>query len=279
MEVGKLEQIGFNARLRRSIAGQASNLCVGLDIDLARIPAAVPKDAAGAATFLKAVIEATAPYAAAYKPNLAFFIALGAAGFELLLQLRDWIPAGALLVGDAKWGDIGNTAEKYATAAFDILGLDAVTVNPYLGSDSVGPFLERRDRGAFVLCRSSNPDAGEFQDLGGTAPLYLRVAQAAERWNTKGNCGLVAGANDAAALGQIRELAPSASYLVPGVGAQAGDLDACVHALVADGPAVFLINASRSILYAGAGDNYWQSAAAEARRLRDAIAMAIVNSQ
>jgi orotidine-5'-phosphate decarboxylase len=261
----------FNQRLQATVDSRRSHLCVGLDLDMSRLPKSVTKDRHGAETFLRAVVESTADHVAAFKPNLAFFLALGKWGFELLLSLREWIPPEIILIGDAKWGDIDNTAEHYSTSAFEVLGFDAVTVNPYQGSDAVNPFLRNESNGALVVCRTSNPSAGEFQDLGLKSPLYVAVAKAASRWNTLGNCGIVVGANEVQALAYARRETPDLSLLIPGVGAQEADLSRCLTELGGPRPATFVINASRSILYAADTEKYWESSAVEAKRLRDTI--------
>ena len=262
---------GFNHRLRFTIDSRRSYLCVGLDLDMRRLPEAVSKDRQGAEAFLRAIIDSTADHVAAFKPNLAFFLALGGWGFDILSSLREWIPPETILIGDAKWGDIGNTAEHYSLSAFEVLGLDAVTVNPYQGSDAVIPFLQRESHDAFVVCRGSNPSAGEFQELGLEAPLYASVAKAASSWNASSNCGLVIGADEVEALSYARRETPDLSLLIPGVGAQGGDLSRCLRELGGPTPATFVINASRSILYAADNEKYWRSSAAEAKKLRNMI--------
>ncbi len=262
---------GFNQRLRATIDSRRSHVCVGLDLDLRRFPDSVTKDRRGAEAFLRTLIESTADHVAAFKPNLAFYLSLGKWGFDLLSRLREWIPPEIILIGDAKWGDIGNTAERYSTSAFEVLGFDAVTVNPYQGSDAVMPFLRNESRGAFVLCRSSNPTAGEFQELGLEVPLYASVAKAAMNWNVSGNCGLVIGADAVEALAYVRRHSPDLPLLIPGVGAQRGDLTRCLTEMAGTEPATFLVNASRSILYASRAERYWESAAGEAKKLRDTI--------
>ena len=268
---GGADIAGFNQRLRAAIDSRRSNLCVGLDPDMRRLPMSVTKDRQGVEGFLRAIVDSTAEHVAAFKPNLAFFLALEKWGFDLLSSLREWVPPEIILIGDAKWGDIGNTAQRYSASAFDVLGFDAVTVNPYQGSDSVHPFLQNESRGAFVVCKTSNPSAREFQESGAGAPLYAAVARAALDWNSLGNCGLVIGANEVEALALARRETPSLSLLIPGVGAQASDLSACLAEVGGSQPATFVINASRSVLYAGQAESYWKSSAAEAKRLRSLI--------
>lgn len=236
-----------------------SLLCVGLD----------PRGTNAAAVRDECfrLIDATAEAACAFKPNSAFFEALGAAGWQVLREVIAHVPAGIPVILDAKRGDIADTAQAYAAAAFDQLGAHAITVNPYLGGEALRPFLARPNCGAFVLCKTSNPGADEFQ--GGViqaegGALYEVVARHACDWNVNGNVGLVAGATDTAALVRVRAAAPDLWLLVPGVGAQGGDLQTALHAgLRADGLGV-LINVSRSIAQAG-------DPGAAARAVRDEI--------
>lgn len=238
-------------------------LCLGLDPTVDGLPPGFAPDIAGLERFAALVLEAALPYAAAVKPNLAFFEAHGSAGMAALERLRARIPADIPVIADAKRGDIGTTAQRQAAALFDVLGADAVTVNPYLGAEAVRPLLERTDRFAYVLCRTSNPGAGELQDLlvvadpGLAAPqerLHERVARLAVGWDHGGTVGLVVGATALHELAAIRAIAPGLPFLVPGVGAQGGDIDA----VLASGPATaapggrataggLLVNVSRGI--------------------------------
>jgi orotidine-5'-phosphate decarboxylase len=245
-----------------------SVLCVGLDPDPAALPAGFTPDAAGVEAFCRMVLDAALPHAAAVKANLAFFEALGPDGMGALERLRATLPGDVPFVADAKRGDIGSTAARHAAALYDRLGADAVTVSPYLGAEAVEPLLARADRFAYVLCRTSNPGAGELQDLVVAAdgpdapaePLHLRVARRASRWGPGGTVGLVVGATAPAELAAVRAVAPGLAFLVPGVGAQGGDVD---HVL-RDGPATagpaggrpgggLLVNVSRGIAGAAAG--------------------------
>ena len=238
----------FWTQLAARIQAADTRLCVGLDPHPGQRPAAYADDAA----FLAAVVRATAPYAAAFKPNIAFYEAMGAEGHRTLAAVLESIPPQIPVILDAKRSDIASTAAAYARAAFDILGVGAVTVNPYLGADGLTPFSQHQGRGLFVLCRTSNPSAGELQDWDhhGT-PLYLQVARLAqERWFAGQPYGLVAGATYPEAMDAIRRAALDAWLLVPGVGAQGGEIEATLAAgLRADGEGV-LINASRVICYA-----------------------------
>lgn len=238
-------------------------LCLGLDPDPAGLPKGFRGDLAGLERFVELLIEAAAPHAAAVKPNLAFFEAYGSAGMAALERLRGRLPADLPVVADAKRGDIGSTAARQAIALFDALGADAVTVNPYLGAEAVEPLLARLDRFAYLLCRTSNPGAGEFQDLlvaadpdrGAPAErLHERVARRAATWGPGGTVGLVVGATAPEELAAIRAIAPALPFLVPGVGAQGG-VTAPVLAAgpVTSGEAVrwpgggLLVNVSRGI--------------------------------
>lgn len=249
--------MNFFERLEQRAKQIDSLLCVGLD------PRS--QDAASARAECFRLIDATAEYALAFKPNSAFFEALGAAGMAALKGVIAHAPAGIPVILDAKRGDIADTAEAYAQAAFDELGAQALTVNPYLGGEALKPFLARSDRGAFVLCKTSNPGADEFQaqDTAGSA-LYEVVAQHAQRWNANGNVGLVVGATDPQALARVRLAAPDLWFLVPGIGAQGGDLKASLEAGLRPDGLGLLINVSRSIARAS-------DPREEAQKVRDEI--------
>jgi orotidine-5'-phosphate decarboxylase len=248
----------FAERLARAQLASGGLLCVGLDPN----PAKLPRDLGEAGgrppllAFNRRIVDATADLAAAYKPQIAFYSALGAED-ELLASIRyirERAPA-ALVILDAKRNDIGNTAEAYAREAFDRYGADAVTVNPYMGEDSVRPFLARPDRGAVLLCRTSNPGAKDFQDLLiDGLPLYRRVAErAAEHWNEHRNLMLVVGATFPREMADLRLAHPDLPFLVPGIGAQGGDLEATLAAGLDANGAGLLINSARNIIYAGGG--------------------------
>lgn len=266
----------FAAKFAGASRANDSLLCVGLDPDRSRIPA-------GLATrdFLHTIVEATSDLVCCYKPNIAFFEPDVDEGMPMLRELIAAVPDSVPVLLDAKRNDIGNTAEAYAQAVFDSLNVDAVVVNPYLGRDSLEPFFSREDRHSFVLCRTSNPGAGDLQDLPvgpEGRPLYEHVARLASEWNTRGNVGLVVGATYPAEAAAIRGIAPDLPFLMPGVGAQTADLAAAVTAgLDASGHGI-LVNASRAVIYAGAdheagGDlRAWGDAArSAAEALREAI--------
>lgn len=260
---------GYLERLAARTAATGTVLCLGLDPDPDALPAGFSRDVAGVEAFSAVVLEAALPYAAAVKPNLAFYEAFGASGLAALERLRARVPADVPVVLDGKRGDIGTTSARQAVGLFDALGADAVTVNPYLGESAIAPLLERSDRFAYVLCRTSNPGAAELQALTVAAdavamapaePLWARVARRAATWGPGGTVGLVVGATAPAELTAVRGLVPGLAFLVPGVGAQGGDL----AAVLADGPATqppagsrrgagLLVNVSRGIAGAASG--------------------------
>jgi len=257
------------------------HLVVGLDSDPGRIPKSVaPGGSPGerVVEFNRAIVAATAELAAAYKPNAAFYEALGGEGHAALAAtiaaIRELAPDAAAIL-DAKRADIGSTNAGYVGAAFDQLGADAITVHPYLGGEALAPFLERAEKLVFVLARTSNPGAGELQDIedGDGVPLYRRVARAvAGEWNGAGNCGLVVGATYPEEMAAIRTDVPaSMPILIPGVGAQGGNVAATVAANREAGSEAYLIAASRSILYASPGENFADAASAAAQALDDEI--------
>jgi orotidine-5'-phosphate decarboxylase len=255
-----------------------SLLCVGLDPDVHRLPAALRATADPTYAFCMAIVEATADLVCAFKPNIAFFEALGPAGMETLRRLIADMPRSVPVILDAKRGDMSSTAEAYAEAVFDRLGADAVTLNPYLGSDSLAPFLRRADKGCIVLCKTSNPGSADLQELelASGGPLYLEIARRArDDWNGNRNLGLVVGATYPNVLAQVRELCPDLPLLVPGVGAQCGELAAATRAAIDSHGERAIISASRSILYASDGDDFAEAARQEALRLRAEINAAI----
>ncbi len=249
-------------------------LCVGLDPDPARFPKALAGRPEAILEFCTAIVDATAAYACAFKPQIAYFAAHRAeAQLEALIEhIHDRHP-GLPVVLDAKRGDIGSTAEQYAREAFERYRADAVTVNPYLGFDSIEPWLAWRDRGVFLLCRTSNAGGADLQalDVGGER-LFERVARhAAGAWNTSGQLGLVVGATFPDELARVRRIAGDLPLLVPGIGAQGGDVVATVRqGASADGWGM-LVNSSRAILYASDGDDWAHAAGEAARGTRDAL--------
>lgn len=271
--------MNFLEKLVTATRQQNSLLCVGLDPEPSRFPAELRTMpvTTSVVRFCHTIIEATTPYVCAYKPNLAFFEVLGPAGMQVFQEVLSAIPTHIPIIADAKRGDLGNTARNYATTLFDVYGCDAATVNPYLGHDSVVPFLAYREKGILLLCRTSNPSARDFQDLlvqgegGQGRPLYEVVAQRVQSWNQAGNCGLVVGATYPQELRTIRSLCPDMPILIPGVGAQGGKLEESVAAGVDGRGERAIIAVSRAILYAGHDSNYPAAVTEEARSLRDQI--------
>lgn len=268
----------YREKLLAAQAATGSWLCVGLDPDPARMPPHLAGQGAdGIALFCRAIVEATAAHACAFKPNLAFFLAHGAAGVRALEATLDAIPPSTPVLLDAKIGDIGNTQLQYGRAAFETFEVDAVTVNPYVGADAVTPLLAAYPgRGLYVLARTSNPDAPRFQDHPGEgAMLYQAVVDAAQGWaqaHPQSTVGLVVGATYEDELESIRQRAPSLPFLIPGIGVQGGALDAAARSgPTADGVGP-LISASRSILYASTGREYTYAAEQAAVQLKQAIA-------
>src|ERR1700683_4870682 len=266
--------MGFVTRLRAAWDEKNSLACVGLDPLIERLPAHIAARASPIFQFNKAVIDATADLVCAYKPQFAHYAAYEAEDqLERTLEHIHRTYPGVPVILDSKRGDIGNTAERYASEAFERYGADAVTVNPYLGGDSLEPFLRHQDKGIVILCRTSNPGAGELQDLVTDGrKLYQVVAQlAARRWNTRGNCLLVVGATYPSELAEVRELVGDMPLLVPGVGAQGGDVAQVVHNGQTRQGTGLLISSSRGILYASGGANFAAAARGAATTLRASI--------
>ncbi len=231
------------------------------------------------ADFNRAIVEATADAVCAYKPNLAFYEALGIPGLKALEQtvaaIRQYAPT-AMIIGDAKRGDIGPSAQAYAKAMFQVWDFDAVTVNAWGGADTVEPFLTDAERGVFIWCRGSNPGSSDLQDLtiespAGRVPLYQHLAQDSLSWNGKRNVGLVVGATFPAQLTQVRKICPDMPFLIPGVGAQGGDLESAIQQGTDSNGRQAIINSSRGIIYASRGPDFAQAARRETLKLRDAI--------
>ena len=261
--VDKLVEIAVSAR---------THVCNGLDPDPALLPVA------DVLAFNRTIVDATRDLVCAYKPNLGFYEALGVAGLEALQatvrHIRSVAP-GVVIVGDAKRGDIGSTARAYARAMFEVWDFDAVTVSPYLGRDSIDPFMAYEDRGAIILCRTSNPGARDIQDLPtGSGPLYLRVAELIESWNLAGNLGMVVGATYPEELAEVRAAHPTLPLLIPGVGAQGADVAKAVRA----GAGRMMVSSSRGLIYASRDpDRYADAARAATETLRAAINAALEN--
>lgn len=267
--------MNFKDKLDAAWSRSASQLMVGLDPDPARLPAELQGRPDAIFEFCRAIVDATAPYVCGFKPQIAYFAAQAAEDqLEALCRhIREQHPSLPLVL-DAKRGDIGSTAEQYAREAYERYGADAVTVNPYMGHDSVTPYLEWKDRGVIVLCRTSNPGGSDLQFLEDRdgVPLYLRVASmVAEQWNEGGQCGLVVGATFPEEIAKVRARVGDMPLLIPGIGAQGGSIPDTVQAGRDSRGTGMMINSSRAILYASKADDWREAAAQAASATRDAI--------
>jgi len=252
------------------IKKKRSYLCVGLDTDLDKIPKHLLAHPDPIFEFNKIIIDATSEYCVAYKPNLAFYEALGPKGLESLFKTIEYIPKNIFTIADAKRGDIGNTSTMYAKAFFDQLKFDSITVAPYMGEDSVKPFLEFKDKWVILLVHTSNSGSSDFQLIESSSgrKLYEEVILTSQQWGTPDNLMYVVGATRADKIEEIRKLAPKYFFLVPGVGAQGGDLKEVSKAGMND-ECGLLVNSSRGIIYASSGLDFAHVAKAEARKLRE----------
>ena len=267
-------KMNFFAALKETVRRNDSLVCVGLDPDLAKLPECVKSSATPLFDFNKAIIDATKDYVCCYKPQAAYY-----AGQDRDDELKKTIAyihenaPGIPVILDVKRGDIGSTASMYAREVFERYEADGVTVNPYMGYDTLKPFLDRADKGVFILCRTSNPNSGDLQNLVADGkPLFQHVAELVrDSWNANGNAGIVVGATYPEELKMLRELCPELPFLVPGVGAQGGDVEKVVNfgcTAAKDGIAV---NSSRGIIHAGNGEDFAVKAGEAARALRDLI--------
>jgi orotidine-5'-phosphate decarboxylase len=271
--------MSFSEKLQQAWRNNDSLVCVGLDPEPSRIPHALRDSPDALFAFCRAIVDATADLVCCFKPQFAHFAAQRAEpALERLIAHLHERPPGVPVILDAKRGDIGSTAQYYAAEAFDRYGADAVTANPYLGRDSVQPYLDRADRGVIVLCRTSNAGARDFQDLvvadadGAGVPLYQRVAAMVARdWNGNGNCALVVGATYPRELAEVRAIVGDMPLLVPGVGAQGGDVAAVVHNGKNSGGSGLIVSSSRAILYASPGDDFAAAARQATETLRAEI--------
>jgi len=258
----------FTQRLREIQTKQNSLLCVGLDVDLEGIPEYLKSSANPVLEFNRQIIQATSDLVCAYKPNLAFYEAMGDNGLTVLRETLKLIPKSVLTIGDGKRGDIGNTAERYAKSLFDDFGFDSITVSPYMGFDSVQPFLKNPEKGVFLLTLTSNPGSKDFQRLKVNGkPLYEKVVRAAKKWNINRNLGLVVGATHPHELKTIRKIVPEMPLLIPGIGKQGGDLKSAVRGGCDKNGQLAIINASRSIIYASSGKDFAEAARTEAKKM------------
>ncbi len=249
-------------KLSNSVERSKSLLCVGLDTSIAKLPAGIEKNVEGLLFFNRQIVEATAEYTAAYKLNFAFYEQYGSDGFDILKKTIEAIPQDKFVIADAKRGDIGNTSKAYAESAFDFFKADAITVSPYMGSDSLKPFLEYDNKMIFILALTSNPGSADFQRLeyGGT-PLYQQVIKTTATYGNNQNTGYVVGATHPAELSLIRKIIPKHFLLIPGVGTQGGDAKAI---LKANNNSPVIINVSRDIIYSSGSVDFAESAAVRA---------------
>jgi orotidine-5'-phosphate decarboxylase len=259
----------FFDRLARTQKRNQSLLCIGLDPEVDKLPDVFRKrNAADVARFNREIIATTADLVCAYKPNWAFYEALGIEGMRALEQTLDAIPSAVPVIADAKRGDIGNTAANYAKSLYDVWDVDAVTLNPYMGLDTLEPFLAYRDRGVYALCLTSNPGSADFQMPG---RLYLRVARTLAANDKHRNIGLVVGATHARRIAAVRAAAPGLPFLLPGVGSQGGSAQAAVQGAWGARKGSVLVNVSRSVLFASKGRNFAQAARQAADEFRRAL--------
>lgn len=261
------------SQLLETIRAKRSFLCIGLDPDPARIPAHLGTGAEAVLAFNLAIIEATSDLAVAYKPNLAFYEALGALGHAVLAATLAAIPEHCLSIADGKRGDIGNTAERYAAAAFDELNADAITLAPYMGRDSVEPFLAYKDKWSILLAATSNPSALDFE-FHGSPPLYEQVLRTSQSWPGAERLMYVVGATRPELVERCRAIAPNHFFLVPGVGAQGGNLaDICEAGWADQLAGGLIVNVGRSVLYASSAEDFAESARAEALKIQEQMAV------
>jgi orotidine-5'-phosphate decarboxylase len=263
--------VNFIDKLNAATAKNHSLVCVGLDTSPDLVPAGM-----SVLNFNRAIIDATADLVCCYKPNFAFYEVEGESGLHTLHKTIEYIPKDIPVIGDGKRGDIGNTSASYARAAFDYLGLDALTVSPYLGFDSLEPFLKYKEKGVIILCRTSNKGAADFQSLlceyeGKKRPLYEVVALKASKWNENHNVALVVGATYPDELKNIRLAHPDMPILIPGVGTQGGDLELSVRNGIDAHNRGIMINSSRGVLYASKGPDFAAAARKAAETLRNEI--------
>lgn len=262
----------FNEKLNHSIVQKRSLLCIGLDTVLEQMPMSVRNSDRPLLNFNKAIIDATKEYAVAYKVNTAFYEAYGLEGWRALHETFAYLPADVIKIADAKRGDIGNTSQMYSRALFGGLAADAITVNPLMGTDSVMPFISDPEKGVFFLCLTSNSGSQDFQHtFDGRQKLYEKIATTVERWNSRDNCGLVVGATHPTELKAIRSLVHDLPFLIPGIGAQGGDMEQSVRFGVTAKGTGAIFNSSRAIIYASNGDNFAEAAAKAAAQTRDAL--------
>ncbi|MFC1563888.1 orotidine-5'-phosphate decarboxylase [candidate division KSB1 bacterium] len=265
----------FIEKVQRAISKKNSNVCVGLDTDIEKIPSFLKQEENPMLEFNKKIIDHTKENVCAYKLNMAFYEASGDLGMKALQETVEYIPEDIVTVIDAKRGDIGNTSKLYAKAIFDIIGGDCITVNPYMGYDSIEPFLDFEGKGIFLLCLTSNAGSSDFQKtpLVSGNPLYIEVAERIVEWSERhpGKIGMVVGATHPEDLKRLRDKAPSLPFLIPGIGAQKGDLKATVEAGIGKDKAPALINSSRGIIYSSSDKDFAEAAGATCGKLKEEI--------
>jgi orotidine-5'-phosphate decarboxylase len=265
--------MNFKENVIRTIRDRKSAVCVGLDVELNKLPDVLKNEKDPILKFNKEIIAATKEYAAAYKPNLAFYEQFGTKGIEYFEKTLDYIGSDVIKIADAKRGDIGNTSKKYALAFFEHFNCDAVTVSPYMGEDSITPFLDREDKGVFILALTSNKGSFDFQmqKMSDGRYLYEFVIEKINSWNIKNNCGLVVGATHPQMFEGIRKLPPGLPCPIPGIRAQGGDLENTVRYGFVKNDVLALVNSSRGIIFASDGPDFAERAGEEAKKLRDQI--------
>ncbi|MGE5042454.1 MAG: orotidine-5'-phosphate decarboxylase [Candidatus Levyibacteriota bacterium] len=266
----------FQQKFEAAVEKNNSLLCIGLDSDFSKLPKKVLSEKNPQFAFNKAVIDKTFDLVSTYKINSAFYEARGARGIDELKMTCDYINSNYKDIGiilDAKRADIGNTNNGYVQFAYDYLGVDAITLHPYLGQEAIQPFLDRTDKTSIILCRTSNPGAGELQDLEiQRETLYTKVAKlVATKWNKNGNCMMVVGATYPKELAEIRAIAPDMTFLIPGIGAQGGDVEKTLQAGLTKNKKGLIIHSARGIIFASSGEDFATAARSEAQKLKDEI--------
>jgi len=259
--------MSFFKKLENRILSKKTYLSVGLDPVWSKIPKHIPRTQLGLFEFLSKIVDYTSDHAAVFKPNFAYFESLGIPGMEVLLELIQKIPNDIPVIGDAKRGDVEHSSEMYAKVVFENFKCDAITVNPYQGGDSLRPFFDYIDCGVFVVCLTSNQGAADFQ----LPELFLKVAKKVEDWNINGNAGLVVGATRPDYLSELRNNCGKMPFLIPGIGAQGGDLVKTLSHAEDNSNIPYVINASRSIIYASSSEDYAEHAAIEAKKIKNEI--------
>ena len=265
--------MSFNENLKSLIKSKKSHLCIGLDVDETKLPQSVLSSDEPILTFNQQIIKYTEDIAVVYKLNLAFYEALGERGYRILRDTLSMIPKDVLTVADAKRGDIGNSSSMYAKAVFENLGFDAITVNPYMGLDSVEPFCKNPEKGVFILVLTSNAGSSDFQQIESAngIPFFLEVAQRISEWNGNDNIGMVLGATHPEELESAVKVAPKLSVLIPGVGKQGGDGRRVKDIFKDNQQGSFVVNSSRGIIYASSGEDFASEAREAAKELRDEL--------